>query len=90
MAAPQVRAVRKAGPSDLAFEPGFTPNETMEWLTTNRDALKVTGVMFREIGHINKSDIYGHTACSFKATGDAPEFKWAKHVQAAIRGPAAR
>lgn len=73
-------------PPEVTFEPGFKVGDTMEWLTTHRDAVKVTGVMFREMGHNSEEarSIYSEPACSFKATGDAPQFKWTKHLAAAL------
>ena len=70
----------------VPFEGGFTADDDMEWLLTDRDAVKITGVMFREIGCKTELDRerYGATACAFSPRGDAPQFKWTDHLANAV------
>lgn len=74
-------------PDDVPFEPGFATDDDMEWLVVNKDELVVTGILFREIGCKTDEDRarYGEVACSFTARGDAPEYKWTKHLSSSIK-----
>jgi len=72
----------KYWPTDLRFAEGYATNEEMEWLTTDPEALQVTGIMIREIGNVGKTDLFGDAACEFKydEDGKKAEYQWIDHL----------
>ena len=63
---------------DVPFDAQFTTSDDMEWLVSDRDALFVTGVLFRELGSDTEecNSRYGTVAGSFQHHGPGPEFAW--------------
>jgi len=70
----------------VPFEVGYGLDDVMEWLVADRDAVVVTGILFRELGQKSKSEraMYGKAACDFMSCEDGPEYKWTEHLANSI------
>ena len=55
-------------PETLPFAEGWSTDETLEWLTTDPSAVRVTGVMVRKLGADNNTSrtMFGDAASSFE------------------------
>jgi len=70
----------------IPFDAQFSLDDVMEWLVADRDAVLITGVMFREMGTKTEECLsrYGEVACSFSDNDPAAEYRWTEHLAAAI------
>lgn len=74
-------------PRSHPFAHDLDTNATMEWLLSDSDAIRVTGIMVRQLSvDTNEArHMYGNIACDFKGD-DAPKdelpYKWTTHLLA--------
>lgn len=70
----------------VPFDAQFAPDDVMEWLVSDRGAVLITGVLFRELGTNTEecASRYGDVACSFSHEGPGPEYAWTEHLAASI------
>ena len=75
---------------DVPFDAQFALDDDMEWLVADRDAVFITGVLFRELGSDTEqcNSRYGNTACSFRHKGSNAEYAWVPALTASIKAAA--